>query len=71
MKLQYTVIVKTGAEKREVSQRNMVIHVATQAKSFKVNDDVIQQLAEYFNVPPSHVRVVNGEKSKQKIVEVI
>ncbi|HKY73811.1 MAG TPA: DUF167 domain-containing protein [Patescibacteria group bacterium] len=73
MNIRYAVTVKTGAEKREVSQRNTVIHVSTpaSAREGKANKDVVEQLAQYFNVPKSRIFITGGEKSKQKIVEIL
>jgi uncharacterized protein (TIGR00251 family) len=37
----------------------------------KANEAIVRVLAEYFKVPKSHVRIVSGQTSKKKIVEIL
>ncbi|HYO81301.1 MAG TPA: DUF167 domain-containing protein [Bryobacteraceae bacterium] len=37
----------------------------------KANAAICRLLAEWLDVPPSHVRVVRGETSPQKLIEVV
>lgn len=36
----------------------------------KANEAIIRALAEYFKVPKSSVRIISGQTSKRKIVEL-
>lgn len=37
----------------------------------KANEAVIRALAKYFETSPSHIRLVSGQTSKQKIYEIL
>lgn len=36
----------------------------------KVNDRVIQLLAEYFAIAPSHLQITHGHKNRHKVIQV-
>lgn len=52
-------------------ERHFVVAVAARAVDGKANRAIERSLAEYLNVPPSHVRIVSGQTAKEKIVEVL
>ena len=37
----------------------------------KANAEIIKQIAKYLGVPKSKIRIVAGEKSQDKVIEVI
>jgi uncharacterized protein (TIGR00251 family) len=37
----------------------------------KANQAVIRVLADYFDVSPSRIRIVSGQTSRQKLIEII
>jgi len=71
--IRFYVQVKTNASKNEVQQRNDVVHVwvRAQAREGQANEKVIELLAKFFQVEKSQIFIVSGEKSKQKIVEIL
>ena len=69
----YIVEVKAGAGKREVLQRDGTLHVSVNANAQegKANTEMISLLAEYFGVSQSRIIVLQGEKNRRKLIEVI
>lgn len=68
------VKVKTKAKVKEVikqEENSYLVSVSEPPLKNKANLAVIKALAEYFQVPKSKVILVRGEKSKQKVFEII
>jgi uncharacterized protein (TIGR00251 family) len=55
---------------RKLSEREYEMHVHASAREGKANRAVIDLLAEYFSVPKSAVRILRGESSRKKLVEI-
>jgi hypothetical protein len=70
MKIQ--VKVKPNSKTEEVSQEgdSFIVKVKEPPKEGKANQAVIKLLAEHFRVPQSHVRILSGFKSRNKVIEV-
>ncbi|MDR0417882.1 MAG: DUF167 domain-containing protein [Puniceicoccales bacterium] len=49
---------------------DLKVKVQTPPEDGKANKAVIQLLAKYFKVPKNRIRIIAGEKSSQKIIEV-
>jgi len=68
------VKVKTRAKVKEVikqEESSYLVFVSEPPLKNKANLAVIKALAEYFQVSKSKVILVRGEKSKQKVFEII
>ena len=57
------------------SQENLVKDLSAQnnylrQQVFEANKKITELLADYYDVPKSHVRLANGSKSKNKMFEV-
>jgi len=59
------------ADVLEESENNFRVKVDAPPKEGKANKRLIEILAQYFDVAKSKVKIVKGEKSRQKIVEII
>jgi len=59
------------AEVLEESENNFRVKVDAPPKEGKANKRLIEVLAQYFDVAKSKIKIVKGEKSRQKIVEII
>ena len=46
------------------------VHITAAPVDGAANDAVIRALAEYFHVPKSQIKIVRGETSRNKIVEL-
>lgn len=71
--MKLSVTVKTNARKNEVAKADDgTYRVAVTASPIegKANKAVIKLLAEYFDVPKSHIEIIAGHSSKQKMFEV-
>lgn len=54
----------------KVDEKNFVVAVKEPAKEGRANWAVERTLAEYFKVAPSQVRIISGQRSRQKVVEI-
>jgi uncharacterized protein (TIGR00251 family) len=66
------VKVKPNSKTEEVSQEgdNFIVKVKEPPREGKANQAVIKLLAEHFGVPKSHVRILSGFRSRNKVIEV-
>jgi uncharacterized protein (TIGR00251 family) len=67
------VSVKPQAKKtavKKVSEGEYVALVQAPAREGKANEALIELLATYFSVPKSSVRLIRGEGSRRKLVEI-
>jgi len=59
---------KVGVEKINEDTYKVRVHAAPEKGA--ANKEVITSLAAYFDVPPSTVKIVRGEKSRVKLIEI-
>lgn len=61
-----------NAKKNDVSEEagRLKVHVKAPAVGGKANKTLVEVLAEFFKVKRTSVRIVAGEKSRKKVVEV-
>ena len=52
-------------------ERHFVVAVHERATDGQANRAIERALAEYFDVPPSRVRIVSGQTAKEKVVEIL
>jgi len=71
MKIQ--VKVKPNSKTEELSREgdSFIIKVKEPPKEGKANQAVIKLLAEHFGVPQSHIRILSGFRSRNKVIEVV
>jgi hypothetical protein len=84
--MKITILVKPGAKEEKVEKCEIValgamtrhstgnclkVHVKEPAKEGRANWAVERLLAAYFKVPPSRVRIISGQTSRKKIVEIL
>ena len=70
----YTVKVKAGSSKEEVfevSENELLVAVHARAHDGEANVAVCAAIATYFGVAKSLVKIVRGEKSRIKTIEVL
>jgi uncharacterized protein len=74
MKIVFNVRVTPNAKTPSVakmSDTSYLIKVNAPVFDGKANERLIEILSRYFNVPKSHVRILQGLKSRVKTVEVL
>ncbi|MGI0087777.1 MAG: DUF167 domain-containing protein [Nitrosotalea sp.] len=54
----------------EVKDDKIEIGVTSKPQRGKANSEIIKKIAKHFGVSRSNVRLVSGEKSRNKIIEV-
>jgi uncharacterized protein (TIGR00251 family) len=72
MVVRVNVKVIPNAKRDEVVDGDVLkVYVRAPAVDGKANKAVIKALAEFFNVRKSCIRIVLGERSREKVVDVI
>jgi len=64
---------KPNSKKEEITKEGDIykVKVKTLAIDGKANKSVIEALADFFKVKKSKVKILNGEKSRKKLLEII
>jgi len=57
-------------EVRKISYEEYSVAVRAPAREGKANQALIELLAHYFSVPKSSVRIIRGQTSRRKLVEI-
>lgn len=68
------VKVKTKAKIKKltkIDETHYAISINFPPEKGKANKEIIKNLAKYFDTIISKIKIVSGEKSKEKIIEVI
>ncbi|TAL24520.1 MAG: DUF167 domain-containing protein [Nitrospirae bacterium] len=62
-----------GAKKKQIIESDGILKVYVNAPAVdeKANKAVIEILSEHFNVRKRAVKIIRGEKTREKVVEVI
>lgn len=71
--MKHTILVKPGSKKNEVIESlegELIVRTTARAHDGEANKAVVQILAKYFKVGKTKIKIVSGEKSKRKIIEV-
>ncbi|HEC87650.1 MAG TPA: DUF167 domain-containing protein [Thermoplasmatales archaeon] len=68
----FKVKVIPNAKKNEVirEEEKLKVYVNVPAKDGKANRALIETLADFFNVKKRDIKIVSGEKSREKIVQI-
>jgi hypothetical protein len=66
----YKVSVTFHKDFIEMEKDEISIGVLSEPQKGKANKELIEKISKYFKVPKSNVRIVSGEKSRKKLVEV-
>lgn len=64
------VRVRLGSGKPEFKDEILTVHTTEKLEKGLANRDVIQQIAKFYNVSSSEIRIVTGLKSRRKIIEI-
>ncbi len=70
MKLNIKVIPRASKERIIEENGTLKVYVTSPAVDGRANKAVIESLAEYFKTKKRMVRIISGEKSRNKIVEI-
>ncbi len=66
------VHVTPGSSRSDVLPGNpWRVHVHARATGGRANEELVRVLAAWFQVSPSHVRIVSGQTTRDKRVEIV
>ncbi|WP_299226763.1 DUF167 domain-containing protein [Sulfurihydrogenibium sp.] len=68
------VKVKPGASKNEVKKIDECLYevrTTTIPEKGKANEKVVELLSDFFDVPKSKIKIIKGQASREKEVEVV
>ena len=71
--MRYTIKVKPGTSQEKIVQESedvLVVYLHARPHDGEANKSLIAVLAKHFGVPKSSVKIVLGQKSRTKIVEI-
>jgi len=64
-------VIPNAGKSKVIEEGGMLkVRVAASAFDGKANKAVIEILSEFFNVRKSNIKIIKGEKSRNKIVEI-
>lgn len=71
--MQINVRVTANAKQNKIIVNDDVYRVYTNSapEDGKANEAVIKQLAEYFNIPKSNIKIIRGHTVRTKIVSLL
>jgi len=69
--MKYKIKVKFHEDLVEIDGNNILVGLKSKPEKGEANKELITRLAEHFNVHSSHVRILSGFKSRNKIVEIL
>ena len=67
----YKVSVTFHKDFIEINNDEVAIGIKSEPQKGKANKELIEKISKHFDVPKSNVRIISGEKSRKKLVEVI
>lgn len=72
--MKIVVTAKTGAREEKIekiSETEYTVWVKEQPVEGRANYAILKALAGYFKIPSSRIRIVIGQTTKKKIVEIV
>ena len=67
----YKVSVTLHKDFLEINNDEIVVGITSEPQKGKANKELIEKISKHFDVPKSNVRIISGEKSRKKLVEII
>lgn len=67
----YKVSVTFHKDFLEINNDEIAVGITAEPEKGKANKELIEKISKHFDVPKSNVRILSGEKSRKKLVEVI
>jgi hypothetical protein len=63
-----------NSKKQEIIKRKLdefLVYLQSKPEKGQANKELISLLSVYFNTPPERVRIIKGQKQRNKIIEII
>jgi len=68
--MKYDVEVTFHGDFVQVEGNKIQVGLTSKPERGKANKELVKKLAKHFNVPSSHVNIISGLKSRDKVVEI-
>ena len=68
----YTILVKPGSSQEKIvesAQGELTIYLRAKPHDGEANDALIKLLAKHFDVPKTTIKIIRGDKNRNKIIE--
>jgi uncharacterized protein (TIGR00251 family) len=56
---------------KQISKDIYEVKLKSPPEKGKANQELIQVLSEFFNIPKSNIRIIKGKTSREKLVELL
>jgi len=67
----FEVKVEFNKDFLEVSENQIRIGLLSRPIKGQANLEIIKKLSKHFGLPPNKIRIIKGQKSKNKIIEIL
>ncbi len=57
-------------EVKELSEGNYKVYLTAKAQKGSANKQLLEVLAEFFRTPKSRIKIIKGEKDRNKVVQI-
>lgn len=64
------VIPNAKKQNIKIESKGLKIHLKSKAQKGEANEELINLLASYFNIPKSSISIVKGAYSRDKLIEI-
>lgn len=71
MRINVRVIPKAKQNKVVIEEDRLKVYLTAPPVEGKANTALIEVLAEYYNTKRSQIRIIRGEKGRDKVVEIL
>ena len=68
----YTILVKPGSSQEKIvesAQGELVVYLRAKPHDGEANDALIKLLVKHFDVPKTTIKIIRGDKNRNKIIE--
>lgn len=70
IQLRIKVFVRRGEKPIEDSEEGLIVYTTERRKNNRANIDVIKQISKHYSTQQNRVRIVSGEHSPKKIIDL-
>jgi hypothetical protein len=67
----YKVSVALHKDFVEVNGDEIKIGIQSEPQKGKANKELLEKISKHFKISKSHIRIISGEKSRKKIIEIV
>ena len=67
----YELTVKFHKDFLEISENHITIGIKSKPVRGEANKEIIKKLSKHFQIPTSSIQIKSGNKSQQKILEIL